>query len=185
MDYGAYISGYVDGEGCFTVSIRRRPTLRIGWEVRPSFSVGQREDRAQTLRILREYFGCGEIRLSRRDRVLHYETRSISDLTERILPHFLKYPLLSEKQGDLERFIQICEIIGAGKHRTERGLQEIIALALQMRSTTSRRARMLKTILSKFEGEGIVYATSNRGKREVLSRTKGVTTGGLSQRGAR
>src|SRR3954471_15374769 len=43
----AYISGYVDGEGCFTISIAPRATLRAGWEVRPGFSVSQNGDRAE------------------------------------------------------------------------------------------------------------------------------------------
>ena len=45
----SYISGFVDGEGCFTVSISPRPTLRVGWEVRPSFSVSQNGDRIEVL----------------------------------------------------------------------------------------------------------------------------------------
>ena len=43
----AYISGYVDGEGCFTVSIAPRAKLLAGWEVRPSLSVSQNGDRAE------------------------------------------------------------------------------------------------------------------------------------------
>ena len=35
VDVASYISGYVDGEGCFTVSVAPRPLL-VGWEVRPS-----------------------------------------------------------------------------------------------------------------------------------------------------
>ena len=45
----AYISGYVDGEGCFTVSIAPRARLVTGWEVRPSLSVSQNGDRAEVL----------------------------------------------------------------------------------------------------------------------------------------
>jgi hypothetical protein len=30
VDIPSYLSGYVDGEGCFTVSIAPRPTLRVG-----------------------------------------------------------------------------------------------------------------------------------------------------------
>lgn len=33
VDLPSYISGYIDGEGCFMVSIAPRPTLRVGWEV--------------------------------------------------------------------------------------------------------------------------------------------------------
>src|SRR6266568_6266576 len=45
MDISSYISGYVDGEGCFTVSFSPRSKLRVEWEVRPSFSVSQNSKR--------------------------------------------------------------------------------------------------------------------------------------------
>ena len=66
----AYISGYADGEGCFTVSIAPRATLAVGWEVRPSFSVSQNGDRAEVLHALKAYFGCGSIRPDRSDKTL-------------------------------------------------------------------------------------------------------------------
>ena len=53
VDLGSYISGYIDGEGCFTVSISPRPTLLAGWEVRPSLSVSQNGDRAEVLLLIR------------------------------------------------------------------------------------------------------------------------------------
>ena len=53
MDISSYISGYVDGEGCFTVSFSPRRKLRMGWEVRPSFSVSQNADRAEVLSAIR------------------------------------------------------------------------------------------------------------------------------------
>ena len=52
----AYISGYVDVEGCFTVSISPRAKLLVGWEVRPRFSVSQNGDRAEVLHALQAYF---------------------------------------------------------------------------------------------------------------------------------
>ena len=36
-----YISGYVDGEGCFNVSFSKRDKFTLGWETKPSFSVSQ------------------------------------------------------------------------------------------------------------------------------------------------
>ena len=65
VDLPSYISGYVDGEGCFTVSISPRPTLRVGWEVRPSLSVSQNGDRNEVLLDIQEYFGCGPIEATR------------------------------------------------------------------------------------------------------------------------
>jgi LAGLIDADG endonuclease len=110
----AYISGYADGEGCFTVSISPRSSLRTGWEVRPSFSVSQNGDRAEVLYVLQTYFGCGSIRPDRSDRTLKWETRRLDELVNRVVPHFVAYPLLSGKQFDFERFALVCRLMADG-----------------------------------------------------------------------
>jgi LAGLIDADG endonuclease len=99
----AYVSGYVDGEGCFTVSISPRATLLLGWEVRPSFSVSQNGDRAEVLQALQALFGCGSIRPDRSDRTLKWEIRRLEDILDRVIPHFEAYPLMSGKRRDFER----------------------------------------------------------------------------------
>ena len=106
MDVASYISGYVDGEGCFTVSFSPRTKMRGGWEVRPSFSVGQNADRSGVLKLMQTYFQCGSIRPDRSERTLKFEVRSIDDLVSKVLPHFAQYPLLSEKQREVETFCQ-------------------------------------------------------------------------------
>ena len=73
----AYISGYVEGEGCFTISISPRAKLAVGWEVRPSLSVSQNGDRAEVLQLIQAYFGCGSIRPDRSDKTLKWETRRL------------------------------------------------------------------------------------------------------------
>jgi hypothetical protein len=88
VDIPSYLSGYVDGEGCFNVSISPRPTLRVGWEVRPSLSVSQNGDRQEVLLLLQRYFGCGSLRPDRSDLTLKWEVRSLPLLVERIIPHF-------------------------------------------------------------------------------------------------
>src|SRR6059058_1171822 len=97
----AYISGYADGEGCFTVSISPRRKLCVGWEVRPSFSVSQNGDRAEVVHALQAYFGCGSIRPDPGDRTLKWETRRLEDLLGRVIPHFRAFPLMSGKAPGL------------------------------------------------------------------------------------
>jgi hypothetical protein len=82
----AYISGYIDGEGCFSVSISPRATLLVGFEVRPSLSVSQNGDRAEVHHAIQAYFGCGSIRPDRSDRTLKWETRRLEDLLDRVIP---------------------------------------------------------------------------------------------------
>jgi hypothetical protein len=89
---GSYISGYIDGEGCFTVSISPRPTLLVGWEVRPSLSVSQNGDRAEVLLLIQEHFGCGTIRPDRSDQTVKWEIRSLTPIRSRVIPHFKDVP---------------------------------------------------------------------------------------------
>src|SRR2546421_10926167 len=115
----AYISGYADGEGFFTVSISPRAKLLAGWEVRPSFSVSQNGDRAEVLHALQAYFGCGSIRPDRSDKTLKWETRRLEDLLGRAIPHFERYPLLSGKRLDFERFAAVCRLQAGRGPRTK------------------------------------------------------------------
>jgi LAGLIDADG DNA endonuclease family protein len=159
----AYISGYVDGEGCFTVSISPRAKLRAGWEVRPSFSVSQNGDRAEVIHAIAAYFECGSIRPDRSDRTVKWETRRLEDLLERVIPHFIRYPLLSGKRDDFERFAVVCEQMRLGAHRTREGLIRIVKIASEMNPSGRRRYGSREVLAKLVQGEGIVCASGNRG----------------------
>ena len=130
VDVASYISGYVDGEGCFTVSIAPRPTLSVGWEVRPSLSVSQNADRSEVLLLIRRYFDCGTIRPDRSDRTLKWEVRRLPFLLDQIIPHFRMYPMLSAKQRDFESFAAVCELMARGDHRGIGGFREVFSRPL-------------------------------------------------------
>ena len=138
-DLPSYISGYVDGEGCFTVSISPRPALRVGWEVRPSWSVSQNGDRSEVLLAIQEHFGCGTIRPDRSDRTVKWEVRSLPLLIERVIPHFHRCPLRSGKSHDFELFSSSCEAMARGRHLEPEGLCEIVRWADAMNPSGKRR----------------------------------------------
>ena len=139
MDIKSYLSGYVDGEGCFCVSMNKSPRHKFGWEIRPSFSVSQNGDRAEVLETLKQYFACGTIRPDRSDKTLKYEVRSLSDLVERVIPHFEANPLFSSKQRDFELFAEICQSMYQGEHLTESGFKRIVEMALKTNPSGKRK----------------------------------------------
>ena len=51
-----WIVGYVDGEGCFSVSLFRNKTTKFGWQVFPEFVVTQGEKSKKSLEILIKCF---------------------------------------------------------------------------------------------------------------------------------
>ena len=134
-----YVSGYVDGEGCFSVSFSRRQKFLVGWETKPSFSVSQNEERSQVLLLMKDYFGCGFMRRDFSDKTLKYEVRSLDDLIQKIIPHFNKYPLLSSKQKDFELFKRVCYLMKEGRHRVASGLEQAVTLAYQMNPGGKRK----------------------------------------------
>ena len=134
-----YISGYVDGEGCFSISFSKREKFLVGFETKPSFSVSQNEDRAQILFLIQEVFKCGFIRRDYSDKTLKYEVRSLNDLINKVIPHFEKYPLLSEKQKDFKFFRQVCSLMQRDLHREKKGLQKIMNLVFKMNPSGKRK----------------------------------------------
>jgi hypothetical protein len=162
MDIPSYISGYVDGEGCFTVSFSPRLKLRVGWEVRPSFSVSQNADRSEVLMLMRRHFGCGTIRPDRSDRTVKYEVRSIDDLVTRIIPQFEAFPLVSGKAKDFQRFAKVCRLVRTGAHLTVPGFRQVADLALGM-NVSGKRRFTLERLVGPSGSEVIVSATSNGG----------------------
>lgn len=138
-DLPSYLSGYFDGEGCFTVSIAPRRTLRVRWEVRPSASVSQNADRSEVLDEIQQYFGCGTIRPDPGDKTVKWEVRSLRPLLERVVPHFRQYPLRSSKQQDFERFFEVCELMARGEHLVSAGLIRIATCAQAMNPSGRRR----------------------------------------------
>ena len=112
---------------------------RLGWEVRPSFSVSQNGDRAQLLYEIQERWGCGFIRPDRSDKTLKYEVRNIHDLVEKVLPHFESFPLLSSKHADVMLFREICFMIHNGEHKTAEGFEKIVKAAMKMNSSGKRK----------------------------------------------
>jgi hypothetical protein len=127
-----YVSGLTEGEGCFCVSFAKRSKLRLGLEVRPSFSLSLNERDADLLNGLQAFFGCGWIRESRSDRTEKYEVRAIADLNERILPHFERFPLRGNKARSLQSFAVVCQMIGQGDHLKRKGLRQIVDIGTEI-----------------------------------------------------
>ena len=142
-----YISGFVDGEGCFSVSFSKRPRFLVGWETKPSFSVSQNYDRSEPLFIMQKYFECGFMRDGKTDRTIKYEVRRLDDLLEKVIPHFRQYSLLSAKQQDFRYFVEICKLMKRNEHVTPQGLEKTIAIAFKM-NTSGRRRYSKKDILA-------------------------------------
>jgi hypothetical protein len=135
-----WIVGFVDGEGCFSISIFKNSTSKLGYQVFPEFVVTQGAKSLATLENLQKFFDCGKIYVNRRhdnhrEDLYRYCVRSLSDIQSKIIPFFEQHELQTAKHQD---FISFCEVVKLMKlriHLTDDGLKEIRTLA----ATTNRR----------------------------------------------
>ena len=132
-----WIIGYVDGEGCFSVSIFRNKTTKFGWQIFPEFVVTQGEKSKKTLKILENFFKCGKIYINRRydnhnENIYRYCVRTRKELTEIIIPFFTKNQLKTAKKEDFEIFVKIIEMMNKNIHANLSGMKKIAKLIEKM-----------------------------------------------------
>lgn len=139
MEMESYITGFIDGEGCFSVSFSRRGKMSLGIEVRPSFAVSQHRRNKEIIFCLRDFFKCGGVRYCKRDQNFKYEVRSVSDLMKKIIPHFDRYPLQTSKKEDFQNFREVCKIIHSNHHLNQEGMKRVIELSGQINKTGKKR----------------------------------------------
>lgn len=104
-----WIVGFVDGEGCFSVSRFRNKTCKSGFQTLYEFVITQGESSQDVMKAIKNYFDCGHIYLNHRhdnhhENLLRYCVRKQLDLKTIIIPFFRKYQLQSAKRKQFETF---------------------------------------------------------------------------------
>jgi hypothetical protein len=144
---GHYFAGFVDGEGSFNVSLRKREDHQMGWQVVLTFNVSQRE--SYILAQLKKLMGCGRLQ-SRKDGVHYYVVSNPRSITERVIPFFDRFPFLSQKkQRDFSIFKSITKLVMEKKHLTKDGLQEIVELREKINEGKGRKRKYTKKDVEK------------------------------------
>lgn len=146
-----YIVGFVEGEGTFHVAFYLDPRMKRKIKVIPEFHVSQSYLRIETLEQVKNYFGCGYIKINHaknpKDTTYVYVVRDRRDLLKRIIPFFRKYSLRSVKQKSFKIFSKITESMAKRKHLTRPGLRNIISQAYKMNIDGKYRIRKKEKLL--------------------------------------
>lgn len=121
-----WITGFTDGEGSFMVSILRSKDRAIGWRVTPIFAIKLSDKDLELLSKIKSFFGVGNLVVSKSNGSALYSVKSVKDIYSVIIPHFCKYPLLTQKQADFVLFKDIVELIVQKQHLTKEGLPKIV-----------------------------------------------------------
>jgi hypothetical protein len=127
-----YVVGFVDGEGCFSITLNKNGD-RLP-EVRLIFEIELREDDEPILREIQELLACGNIYRLEYERYAKWrphvklKVSNFTDISQKIIPFFNRYPLRAKKRFDFEKFCQVADLIKSKQHLTPEGIERIQAL---------------------------------------------------------
>lgn len=125
-----WLAGFTSGEGSFGVKVRKakensKPFIEL------TFQINQHVRDRQLMVCIAEYLECGKIYKHSLNAVV-YRVSKTSNLTEKVIPFFIKYPILGIKALDFKDFCYLSELISNKDHYTEEGLEKIISIKANM-----------------------------------------------------
>lgn len=132
-----YITGFVDGEGCFSVSISQK-RFRVP-EVRLKFEIELREDDEPILKEIQKVLQCGSIyhleyeKYKKWQPHVKYMVGSFKDIRDKVIPFFQRYPLQAKKKKQFEFFCKVAKMMENNEHRTFEGIELISTLRESLR----------------------------------------------------
>ncbi len=144
-----YLTGFVDGEGSFCLSIKKHPTAKFGWQIDPSFYLYQHEQHLWILEAVKDFFSAGSIhRKSNPGTVFTYALHGIGHARTKVIPFFQHYPL-RVKSRTFSLFVEALELMSQKVHHTREGFERVVRLAHQLNTMGKGRKWSLETIFEK------------------------------------
>jgi len=124
-----WVTGFCDAESTFSLKISKSSTTRSGWNVIPEFQITLHSRDLLLLRKIHSFFGLGTVK-ERSDRIqAYYSVQSARAIADVIIPHFDRYPLLTQKKADYLLFKQAVNILLEGEARSSiEGIHKIISI---------------------------------------------------------
>ena len=121
-----YITGFVDGEGCFSISVFKDSRRLTGWQVKPIFSISLHNKDVNLLESIQRTLNVGKIYKHGVDSK-QYRVSSLSSL-QVIIEHFDKYSLITQKQADYLLFKEAVNLIINKEHLSLTGLLKLVGI---------------------------------------------------------
>jgi len=120
-----WVAGFTSGEGCLIVRVRKSSTHRTGFTVELVFQITQHTRDELLLVSLKNYLGCGMYRERIGGLAGDFYVGKLSDLHQKIIPFFSRYPIIGVKAKDFEDLSKVALLMQSKAHLTKEGLEQI------------------------------------------------------------
>ncbi len=142
-----YLLGFIDAEGCFSISLKKQKDTRFGWVLDPIFQVTQHATNKIILEQIKNELSCGRIieKPGQQDTLI-YVVDNRRQLIEKVIPFFNKYQLVV-KFADFERFKQVVLGLETKEHKNKNGFIKLMEIAFDMNLKGKQRKHKIEEIV--------------------------------------
>ncbi|AGG16015.1 laglidadg endonuclease (mitochondrion) [Neurospora crassa OR74A] len=154
-----YITGFVDGEGCFSLSLFKDDRRLNGWQVKPIFSISLHKKDISLLEAIQRTFKVGKIYKHGIDSI-QYRVSSLKNL-QIITDHFDSYPLITQKRADYLLFKQAIALIKNKEHLSLEGLLKLVGIKATLNWGLSDKFKESFPTVKAAVRPSVIYNTSD------------------------
>ena len=140
-----WITGFVDGEGCFFVGLTKNSKCKVNFSVNLLFKINQHKRDTELLKKISIQLNCGTIQVNSANATM-LQVKKLSDIQIKIIPWFEKYPLQGVKILEYEDFCNVCSLMKNREHLTLEGLEKIRKIKSGMNFNRYQKKNDLKNI---------------------------------------
>lgn len=142
-----YLVGFVDGEGCFCVSIKNQQSAKMRWVLDPVFHVTQHSKHKDVLYRIQKVFDCGRvIKKYGQEDTMQLLVHSRRDLVDKIIPFFRKYELIVKKK-DFEIFAEVVEALDKHQHGNIESFKKLLPKVFSMNGEGKQRKYKFEDVI--------------------------------------
>ena len=120
-----WLAGFTDAEGCFFVAHKKSQASKLGETVWLKFILTQHSRDENLLKNFIVIFGCGKLIAKNTKEYGEFIVEKYSDIKDKIIPFFEKYPLYGIKKENYLDFKKVSELMQNKAHLTLEGLEKI------------------------------------------------------------
>jgi len=130
--YNSWISGFIDAEGCFNVTLFKRKAMTLDYQVKLKFMISQKDSLNEML------FIKNELNLFLINSKTMYRIESNSNIKVTLILEYLnKFQLKTKKQESFNKWVTVYELVKNKAHLTKEDLLEIRKLSKEINKISS------------------------------------------------
>lgn len=158
----SYLLGFVDGEGCFCIALKKQKSAKMRWVLDPIFHVTQHKNHKELLYHFQKVLGCGVViqKYGQKD-TMQFVVQSRKELVDNIIPFFKKHKLLV-KRRNFEIFAEVVEGLDKHQHGNIKDFRKLVKKVFVMNNEGKYRRYTLKEILDSLESSETIRRTRNK-----------------------